>query len=415
MLAPERRTRVDLIVAAAIVVVLIVAAAIVWLFSDARGTTSVTADQTPEPAATVSAVPEALTPAWDAPSAATSTPVTAADSVVVTADGGTVVGRDRRSGDELWRYERDLELCGAVGAWDDVVAVYRDDRGCSQVTKLRGGTGVREAARNSDADPEVTVTGEGTYVSSRGDRRMELWRSDLVRTLEYGRVDAPVNPNSQPRSGCRLLDSGASDSRAAVLERCPGEQAARLTILDPAPDDGREPEEFSSSVLAELDVDAEGARIIAVSDDNTAVYLPAGSTSGARIGIYGGDGKQLTVYPLPRPVSPEVLAATTGSNGSAQPTTTWWTGTEVLKLDRHSLLPQWAFVGALGPGAAMGNNLLVPVKSGIAVLDLTSGRPHRTIEFDRGDYEGPITTTVLGGVILEQRGDTVVALTSGTD
>ncbi|NLE82490.1 MAG: hypothetical protein GX610_23505 [Rhodococcus sp.] len=415
MLPPERRTRVDLIVAAAIVVVLIVAATIVWLFSDARGTTSVTAEQAPDPVASVSAPPETLAQAWDAPSAATTTPVTAADSVVVTADGGAVVGRDRRSGDELWRYERDLELCGVVGAWDDVVAVYRDDRGCSQATKLRGGTGVRDVARNSDADPNVTVTDEGTYVSSRGDRRMELWRSDLVRTLEYGRVDAQVNPKSQPRSGCRLLDSGASDSRAAVLESCPGEQAARLTILDPAPDDGREPDEFNSSVLAELDLDAEGARIIAVSGDNTAVYLPAGSTAGDRIGIYGGDGEQLSVYPLPRPVGPDVLAATTGPNDSKHSTISWWTGTEVLKLDPRSLQPQWAFVGTLGPGAAMGNNLLVPVKSGIAVLDLASGRPQRVIEFDRGDYEGPITTTVLGGVILEQRGDTVVALRSHTD
>lgn len=410
MLAPERRTRVDLIVAVAIVVVVIVAAALVWFRSDARGTTSVTADKAPAPAETVLSVPETLSPVWRAPSGATSTPVVAADAVVVTAGGGTVVGRDRASGDELWRYERDLDLCGAVGAWDDVVAVYRDERGCSQATKLSGGTGTREAQRNSNADSEVTVSYDGTYVSSRGATRMELWRSDLVRTLEYGRVDAPVNPNSQPRSGCELLDSGSSKARAAVLERCPGEQAARLTILDPAPDDDRKPKEFGSSVLAGLDVDTRGARIIAVRGERTAVYLPAGPTSGDRIGIYGGDRQELAVYPLPRPVGPEVLTAADGAREATGGTITWWTGTEVMLLDPRELLPRWAFVGALGPGAVMGNNLLVPVKSGIAVLELSSGRPLHTIPVDRGDYEGPITTAVVGGVVLEQRGDTVVAL-----
>ncbi|MFD4366338.1 hypothetical protein [Rhodococcus sp. NPDC058521] len=404
MLAPERRTRVDLIVAAAIVIVLVVVAAVVWFRSDARGTTSVTNETPPEAAETVLTVPETLEPVWEATSSATDTPVVAAKAVVVTADGGTVIGRDRTTGDEVWRYERDIDLCGAVAAWDEVVAVYRDDRGCSQVTALAGGTGVLEAQRNSDADQAVAVSNGGTYVVSRGDSRMELWRSDLVRTVEYGRVDAPINPNKQPRSGCVLRDAATSSSRTAVLERCPGEQADRLTILSPAPEDGQEPEEYGSSVLADLDVDAGGARILAVEGDTTAVYLPAGATAGDRIGVYGGDGEEVSVTPLPRPVGPEVLTSSTPEG------LTWWTGTEVMRLNQTDLHPDWAFVGAIGPGAAMGSNFLVPVPTGIAVLDGATGRPLRTIPVDRGDYEGPVTTSVVGDVILEQRGDTVVAL-----
>ncbi len=70
------------------------------------------------------------------------------------------------SGTELWRYERDLDLCDVTASWEKVVAVYRDDRGCSQVTELDGGTGERLAQRSSDADSEVTLKADGTYVAS---------------------------------------------------------------------------------------------------------------------------------------------------------------------------------------------------------------------------------------------------------
>ena len=70
----------------------------------------------------------------------------------MTADGGTVTGRDPRTGAVLWSYQRDLPLCGSVGAWHNAVAVYRDQRGCSQVTELAGDTGNRVAARSSYND-----------------------------------------------------------------------------------------------------------------------------------------------------------------------------------------------------------------------------------------------------------------------
>ncbi|XGU19879.1 hypothetical protein ACETU7_36475 [Rhodococcus sp. 3Y1] len=33
-----------------------------------------------------------------------------------------------------------------------------------------------------------------------------------------GRVDAKVNPNKQPRTGCTLLDAASSANRVSVLE-----------------------------------------------------------------------------------------------------------------------------------------------------------------------------------------------------
>ncbi|WP_072687887.1 Rv3212 family protein [Rhodococcus marinonascens] len=403
MLAPERRSRADLVVAAGIALAVLVAFTVVWLRSDARNTISVTAAAPPPALATAQAVPQTLSPAWESPSSATTAPLSAG-SAVVTAEGGDVVGHDAVSGAELWRYHRNLALCGVTAAWEKIVAVYRDDRGCSQVTELDGGTGRRLAERTSDADPEVTVKSDGTYVSSLGDSRLELWRSDLVRTVEYGRVDAPVNPGKQPRSGCELVDADSSSSRLSVLERCPGEVADRLTVMNPSPKDNQEPEEYGSSVLAGIDAGVEGARILGVSGETTSVYLPEGRINGPRIGWFDGTGNALSEYVLPVQVSSDQATETSGS------VVTWWTGTDVVTLGASDLAPRWTFPGALGPGAVMAGNLLVPVDSGIAVLDLSSGALVRTIPVARDSESGPITTTVAGEIVLEQHGDRVVAL-----
>ncbi|MGV9863775.1 Rv3212 family protein [Rhodococcus koreensis] len=403
MLAPERRSRADLIAAAGVAVAVVVALTVVWFRSDARGTTSVTAAEPPPALVTALTVPETLSPIWDSATSATTAPLVVGGAVV-TAEGGDVVGRDRMSGAELWRYERDLDLCGVTASWEKVVAVYRDDRGCSQVTELDGGTGERLAQRNSDADPAVTLTADGTYVASRGDRRLELWRSDLVRTVEYGRVDAPVNPKKQPRSGCTLIDAGSSSSRLSVLERCPGEVADRLTVMNTSPKDNQEPEEYGSSVLAGVDAGVEGAGILGVSGETTAVYLPAGRTSGPRIGLFDGTGNAVSEYALALKIGPDPVTSASSS------VVTWWTGSDVVALGASDLVPRWTFPGALGPGAVMAGHLLVPVESGIAVLDLSNGALLRTIPVARDTTTGPITTTVAGDVVLEQRGAGIVAL-----
>ncbi|RVW11346.1 hypothetical protein EGT67_02695 [Prescottella agglutinans] len=401
MLAPERRTRLDVAVAATIAIVVAVAVTVIWIRSDARGTTSVTADTPAAEASTALSVPETLDEIWRADSPVTTAPVVA-DGAVTTADGGTVTGRDRLTGAELWRYQRDMPLCGAIGAWNTVVAVYRDQRGCSQVTQLDGATGERKAQRSSDADDAVTLSYDGTYVVSRGPERMEVWRSDLVRTLEFGRVDAPVNPGKQPRSGCDLSSAAAGGTRVSVLMRCPGEAGDRLSVLDVVPKDNQEPKEFGSSLIGAAS--APGARLIAASGDRTAVYLPPGPTSGARIAVYDGTGDELASYPLAGPVSADATAARNGS------VFTWWTGTELIALSTSELAPRWTMSGALGPGAIMGGSLLVPVADGIAVLDPATGAEQRRIPVTRDTTVAPIATAVVGEVVLEQRGDQVVAL-----
>ncbi|CCQ17072.1 putative uncharacterized protein [Rhodococcus sp. AW25M09] len=416
MLAPERRTRADLVAVAVIAVVSVVAAGTAWFTGDARGTTSVPAGEPLpriEPATTV---PAALTELWRASSEATEatrTPVpVVTDFGVVTADGGSVVGRSPRSGEQSWSYTRDLPLCSVVSSWNTAVAVYRDDRGCSQVTELDGSTGQRAAQRTSDADDAVRLSSDGTYVTSRGASRMELWRSDMVRTLEYGRVDAPVNPGSQPRTGCTLLSSASTNSRTAVLEQCPGEAAARLTLLKPAPKDATEPEEYGSTVVPELvpgpDSPTAGT-IIAVTGSVVALHIPAENGMPDRVGLYDDTASRISEFDLPADLSPtkDSPKSTAQTAGSVF---TWFTGTGVQAFDATSLSPSWSVPGALGSGSVMAGRLVVPVPDGIAVVDLATGTSITDIPVDRGDYSGPIQTSVIGDVIVEQRGTDVVAL-----
>lgn len=412
MLAPERRRRSDLVAAATLVVVAALVLSVIWFFSDARGTTSEPAQAPLPQAATASAVPDTLSELWREPSPATSTPV-ATGSTAVTGDGGSVAGIDPLTGETVWSYRRDVPLCGLTSAWNTVVAVFTDDRGCSQVTELDGASGTRKAQRTSDADPAVTLADDGTYVTSRGDTRLELWRSDLVRTLEYGRVDAPVNPNSQPRTGCTLLSSASNSSRLAVLEQCPGESAARLTTLNPAPKDAGEPEEYGSSVVAALigsDGPIEGASILVASGDRVAVAIPEHSGLPARVAVFDGNAQPLSDFELPNGSTTDYAPALSPVVTKAANVFSWWTGSSAVALGLTGLAPQWTLPGALGPGTLMAGRLLVPVPDGIAVIDLATGTPERTIAVDRDGYVGPVGTSVVGDVVLEQRGSDIIAL-----
>ncbi len=420
MLAPERRRRSDLIVAAALVVVAAIILGVVWLGSDARGTTSESAKDPLPQATTATAVPATLTESWRARSPLTATPVVTG-SAVVAGDGGTVTGLDPRTGSSAWTYRRDAPLCAVTSAWNTALAVFRDGRGCSQVTELDGSTGNRKAQRTSDADSDVSLTDDGTYVTSRGTTRMELWRSDLVRTLEYGRVDAPVNPHGQPRSGCTLVSSASNSSQLAVLEACPGESGLRLTILNPAPKDAQEPEELGSSVIADLtgaDGPIGGAAVIVASGDRVALALPAQPTipgqpgRPARIALFDGTAQPITDFDLPSALTDQASFEGDERVEKAANVFSWWTGTGTVALGLSDLAPKWSLPGALGPGALMAGKLLVPMPGGIAVIDSGSGTAERTISVNRAGYEGPVGISVIGDDIIEQRGDEIIALSS---
>jgi len=412
MVKPERRTRGDVLAAAAIAAVVAIAAALIWWTSDTRATIS-RAAATPAPTLpSAKAVPSSLRQLWTAPSPKTTTPLVVAGNVV-TGDGREVEGRDPATGNTRWTYARDLELCGVTYVYDYAVAVYPDVRGCGQVSTIDANTGERGPSRTAYADPEVRLSSDGTTVLSAGDTRLEQWRSDMVRMLSYGSLDARIKPGTPASPICRLVSAEASSTAVSVLEACPKQDDLRLTLLRPADEEDTPDQKYVPQPGV---VDDSGARVIAVSDTTTAVYVPAPKPT---VNIVDETGATVASTLLPRPPSP---AATMSRAGDL---ITWWTGDSVMVFSANGLRYRYTVSAAgsnipLGPATMMAGRLLVPVTGGYDVFDPATGNgvehipvlgapPTRSVG-GLPASSAAVVPAVAGSTILEQRGDELVAL-----
>jgi hypothetical protein len=88
----------------------------------------------------------------------------------------------------------------------------------------------------------------------------------------------------------------------------------------------------------------------------------------------------------------------------------WFTGSKTIALSFDNLTPLWTVEGTGGPGTVFAGRMLVPVDAGLTVVDQATGEQVGTLPVDRGGYTGTVTMATVGPVILEQRGETLVAL-----
>jgi hypothetical protein len=401
LVKPERRTKGDILAAAAIVVVIAVAAAVIWWNSDARATVSRPAAA---PAPTISSareVPANLRQLWTAQSPHTDQPVIVGNTVV-TGDGREMVGRDPMTGQQRWTFARDRDLCGVTSVYDLAVGVYPDTRGCGQVSTVVARTGERGPTRTAYADRQITLSTDGTTVLAAGRTRIEMWRTDMVRTLAYGDIDAPVNPPVPPKPPCQFLSSAASTLGAAILETCTSFPDVRLTLLKVSKEDVNPEEKFVQQPGLKAD---SGAKVLALSDLRTAVYLPIPQP---HVVVYDETGQEVSNALLPRPPGPDITVSRAGS------LITVWMGDSVAVLDATTLTFRYTIASGsavpLGPGEMMADRLLIPVTGGIGVYTPKTGEFERLIPVDRGVLAGPIVPHVIGTTVVEQRGGTVVAL-----
>lgn len=404
--SPWNRPR-DRIIAALIAVVAVAAGLLVWAGSESRATVSETAEPGPALPAQPDAVPATLTELWSAPNGAEPVPV--ADGVTaVTASGGELLGRDPLTGQVRWRYSRDLQLCTVSEAWSRAVAVFGKDgvngeSGCSEVIGLGVDTGRREAQRTGSAPLGTRLVTDSAYVTAFGPTLLNTWRDDLVLTAEYGQVPALVNPDKQPRVGCTYGSIAATSSKVGVIERCPGDPGDRITVYRAVPKESDQPQVSFSQILPGYK-----ARMVAMSGDHVAVAMPDQKL----LVLYGPEGDQIAAYPLDLPASDLAQDPVGGVpvTSSTASTVYWFTGSKLMALSRDNLTPKWTLSSALGPGVTFDNQLVVPIQGGLAVLNEQDGSTIRTIGVDRHGYTGPVRLATIGPVLLEQRGDTVVAL-----
>ena len=117
----------------------------------------------------------------------------------------------------------------------------------------------------------MTLSTDGTTVLSAGDSRLELWRSDMVRMISYGALDARIKPGVPAPAAVPAGVAAASTSAVSVLEACPDQPDLRLTVLRPAKEE--DTPDLKYVPLPGVKADS-GARVVAVSETTTAVYVP---------------------------------------------------------------------------------------------------------------------------------------------
>ncbi|MEV6874109.1 hypothetical protein [Amycolatopsis sp. NPDC051128] len=399
--SPWNRPR-DRVLAALIAVGVVAVALVVGVTSDSAATDRTEAAPPPPLPAAPDKVPGSLAELWSARSGATPVPVAAGDAVA-TADGGEVAGRDPLTGQIRWHYTRDLPLCTVNETWGRLNAVYHKSRNCSEVTQLDPGTGRITAQRNGNAELGTQLVSDGSHVTATGKKLLDTWRDDLVKSAEYGQVPALVNAGKQPRTGCTYGTVAAGSGKVGVIERCPGDPADRLTVYKATPEKDEEPQVSFSSVLA-----GKRARVIAMSGELTAVVLPDQKL----LVTYNGDGTQRAAYPLdvpPADLAQDPAAGVEATTQTAQ-NVYWFSGSKTVALSRDDLSPRWTLGSAMGPGITFAQQLVVPIKGGLAVLNENDGSTIRTVGVDRRGYPGVVRLGSAGPVLLEQRGDTLTAL-----
>jgi hypothetical protein len=328
-------------------------------------------------------------------------------------------------------------------SWTMALAVYekkdnllRDDDprkagGCSEVTALAPANGQRgkqpkagekrdkpdSGQRNSDAELGTRLLSDGSYVTTTGSRLLTTWRSDLVQTMEYGKVGAVQNPNKQPRQGCTYGTISVVTGRIALIEHCFTDPGDRLTVYKATGDDNdaEKPVVLSSVVVgrgAQVIAMSEQCRLDAAKPDEvqlcTAVALPNPN----RLVLMDEKGNQVRTYPLTlgagdlRVEPKDHTVSVNRATGAVY----WFTGSRTIALSLDDLRPLWTVEDSLGPGTAFAGKILIPVPAGLTVLNPATGEVVATTPLDRGNYRGPITMSELGPMVYEQRGDTLVAL-----
>lgn len=417
---PERRTPLDLIVSAAILVVVLLVGLIVWLASPVRHTENNPARAAVPSVPAAGAVPAELVRRWEAPSADTQSP-TIARSVIVTADHGRITGLDPVTGRQVWSYRRNLAVCGVIAAWpasaNVVLAAYRNSRGCGEITALEGDSGRRMTARSSDADSRLNLTADSGYVVAQGDTRLETWGSNLVRGIEYGRVDAPVKPDAQPgRTGCRILSSAIGGDRVAVIEHCDRDTGYRLTVLGAVQNKDEQVQQFGSSLITS-GTEGPPPALIAMSTSGIAVYDGGGNPPAetdtaptepraATIRQFNTDGVPTATNTVDGDASPPKSSTPVTTEGL----TSFYTGRATVVLDAQQVRPIYQVPGAIGTGDLMAGSLLLPTATGISVRDAADGRELRAIPLPRDDQSHrPVSLRVLGSTVVEQQGSTLRA------
>nr|VDG62560.1 Uncharacterised protein [Streptococcus thermophilus] len=399
---PLRRTRGDLIATAVIAAVCVLLLLIAYFTAPIRQDELAPAAEEFPDAGILANVPNGLAESFTLPDASPSPKPLVVNGLVVTYADNTITATSPE-GETEWTYKRGPELCGMSNAWGNIVAVYRTKIGCGDVVSIKASTGQYVDTRSAISPEQVAVIASNDRVGTVGNNgisRVELWRSDMVRTVEYGELEAPQEPETQPNPGCTLTSALTRTELLAVTERC--EDGTWLRFQKTTPEDSRKPEMHESVSIPE------GAYLVAISQDAAAVHDPATS----KVTSYDKDGAELASASVPESnlLADSPIGVADVQTADLPHHMSYFDGNNLLLLDPATLAVSTVYQGALGTGVAIGGRLLYPSSDGIAVADWDNEKVENVIPVDRGGFTGPVAVASAGPTIVEKRGADVVVL-----
>lgn len=399
--APLRRTRGDLIATGVIAAVSVIALLIAFITAPIRQDHLTPAAEEIPNGGMLAIAPQSLTEGAqlhdDAPSPH---PLTVAGLIVTYDKSSGAISAFTPDGEEKWSYTRKPELCGMASAWDEVVAVYRTNIGCGDVVSIKASTGQYSHTRSAIAPDEVEIISSNDRIGYVAPARTEIWRSDLVRTVEYGEVEAPQEPDFQPNEACTRTSALTRKEFYAVTEKC--DDGSWLRMQKATPEDSRKPEITQSVQITD------GSYLVAVSEDAAAVYDPTSS----KVASFNQDGNELANAQVPQS---DLLSAS--PTGVANPEVadlphhmSYFDGENLMLLAPANLAVTTIFPDAVGTGFGAGDRLIYPTPQGIAVANWDTNTIDRVIPVDRHGYSGPVSISSAGATVVEKRGTDIAVL-----
>lgn len=400
---PLRRTRGDLIATGVIAGVSALLLGTAFLTAPVRDAQLQPAAEAQEDFGQLAVTPSSLSESFTLPDDSPRAQPLVSNGLIITHHEGTI-SATTPEGETVWTYHRPNELCNIDQAWGKVVAAYRDNAGCGDVVAIDALTGEYAGTRSAIAPGQVTRLASNDRIGYTGPDRVELWRSDLVRTVEYGYVEAKQEPDMQPNE-CTITSALTRTELLAVTEVC--DDGSFLRLQEATPEDSREPE-----VTASVEIGAD-AYLIGISQDAAAVYDP--QTSEVR--AYTKEGTNVSSSSVP-PMTGQTLDETfvhVLPVADLPHHMSYWADDSLLLMEPAGLSVTGVFQGARGTGFAAGEKLLYASDNGVAVVDWDKNAVDEIIPVDRGGYTGPIHIASAGATVVEKRGDEIVVLDAIVD
>lgn len=378
----------------------------------------------------MSAPPESATLSWSKPATPVGTvalpnPLVVSGVLILPEEKG-VRAVDPATGKELWHYLRDRKLCAATTSEQLVVLTFDGPAGCSETVSLRPGTGEYRATRRSSGEDTVVPIRSNSYSGIFSKDYLELWRDDLVRVVEYGKVKAPQEPDLQPHPNCSILSSATRVELLAVINDCAGQ--IQLVQQDANPDESREPKVHSDTVLAggvanaqpQIVAIGESAAAVAIGDVVTSYNKDGGTQFSTNIREEAARAQAMESPSqdqpgrLTRPVAPKPATALP-ITADLPHHMTWFSPYGLVGFEPSSLGVRFLFPEAIGTGVAIGERLVFPTATGLAIANWDTGEIEREIPLPRPttirpeELKNPVTLSVTGNTLLENYEGTVSA------